>query len=59
MESLAKKDEATGEVTAPLDHPKANYIHTHPTGMPKKMVGDLKKTCHTAGHEKTTSSNRQ
>jgi hypothetical protein len=35
------------------------YQHTHPTGMPKKMVGDLKKTCHTAGHEKTTSSNRQ
>lgn len=26
MESLAKKDPATGEITAPLDYPKAMYL---------------------------------
>src|ERR1039457_1358865 len=31
--------------------------HCHPTGIAEKMVGSMRETCHTAGHEKSTSPN--
>jgi hypothetical protein len=34
-------------------YPELTRLHSHPTGFGRKKVGDLMKTCHTAGHEKT------